>query len=357
MFSNTSLPTQIVKASKDDQATTVDIDAIMDNVSIVLYTLTVVIGITGNSIVIWVAGFRLKPKVTNVWLVNLAVADLIFCFTRVFSLTKKLFFDHWPFGLFVCKFNGFFKYANMFCSVFLLAVISLDRVLCVWQPVFTKRRRTLRAARVVAFCIWVAAGLLSTPYFLSRQVYMGKNNLSKCSVDKKETAEGSNATKIALYTVRFLCGFMLPFTVILICYILAGIGIRRTRLSRKSRPLRILASLVMAFFLCWAPYHCLLLVKMVDSKNTVVKICHPVAKGVAYFNSCVNPLLYFCMGLNVRGRIRQSLTGVYRRALAEDMDGPTNQSNDRTLEDSTGSRNSTDVLEGRSQTAVNVAKV
>ena len=32
----------------------------------------------------------------------------------VTSLIKKLFYDHWPFGIFLCKFNGFFKYANMF---------------------------------------------------------------------------------------------------------------------------------------------------------------------------------------------------------------------------------------------------
>ncbi|XP_044028128.1 C3a anaphylatoxin chemotactic receptor-like isoform X2 [Siniperca chuatsi] len=390
MSLNASL--HIPNTSKNDQATIVDIDAIMDNVSIVLYTLTVVLGITGNSMVIWVAGFKLKyntkhshaillfsflfipfpcflvpplffssfllppqPKVTNVWLVNLAIADLIFCFTRVFSLTKKLFFDHWPFGIFLCKFNGFFKYANMFCSVFLLAVISLDRVLCVWQPVFTRRRRTLWAARVVAFCVWTTAIVFSTPYFIHRQVYL-KNNLSKCSVDPKEKG-GNSSTKLALYSIRFLCGFMLPFMVILICYILAGLGIRRTRLSGKSRPLRILAALVVAFFLCWAPYHCLLLVKMVNSKNPVVKIWHPVASGIAYFNSCVNPLLYFCMGLDMRGRFRQSLAGVYKRALADDEDGQTTQSNDRSMDDSTGSKHTTVVVAGRSQTSVEVAKV
>lgn len=291
------------------------------------------------------------------WLVNLAVADLIFCFTRVFSLIKKLFFDHWPFGIFLCKFNGFFKYANMFCSVFLLAVISLDRALCVWQPIFTKRRRTLLAARVVAVCVWTTAIIFSSPYFVYRQVYMGKNNLSKCSVDVKEAAQGHNSAKLALYSIRFLCGFMLPFMVILICYLLAGIGIRRTRLSGKSRPLRILASLVIAFFLCWAPYHCLLLVKMVDNKNLVLKIWHPVASGIAYFNSCVNPLLYFCMGLEVRGRFRQSLTGVYRRALADDVDGQTTQSNERSLDGSTGSKHSAVAAAGRSQTAVDVARV
>lgn len=346
-----------LKSSSKDEPTKVDVEAIMDNVSIVLYTLTVVLGITGNSVVIWVAGFKLKPKVTNVWLVNLAIADLIFCFTRVFSLTKKLFFDYWPFGVFLCKFNGFFKYGNMFCSVFLLAVISLDRALCVWQPVFTKRRRTLLAARVVAVCIWTTATILSVPYFVYRQVYLGKNNLSKCSLEVKEATAGDNTTKLALYSIRFTCGFMLPFMVILICYILAGIGIRRTRLSGKSRPLRILASLVVAFFVCWAPYHCLLLVKMVDSKNKVVKIWHPVAKGVAYFNSCVNPLLYFCMGLDVRGRFRQSLAGVYKRALADDVDGQTSQSNERSLDNSSGSRRTSVVAAGRSQTSVDVAKV
>ncbi|XP_073339565.1 formyl peptide receptor 2-like [Pagrus major] len=355
MSPNASLSLHIPETSKNDGGTIVDIDAIMDNVSIVLYTLTVVLGITGNSMVIWVAGFKLKPTVTNVWLVNLAIADLIFCFTRVFSLTKKLFFDHWPFGVFLCKFNGFFKYANMFCSVFLLAVISLDRALCIWQPVFTKRRRNLLAARVVAACVWATAIIFSSPYFAFRQVYL-KNNLSKCSVDVKEAGKGDSSSKLALYTIRFLCGFMLPFMVILICYILAGIRIRRTRLSKKSRPLRILASLVIAFFLCWAPYHCLLLVKMVDNKNPVVKIWHPVASGIAYFNSCVNPLLYFCMGLNVRGRFRQSLAGVYRRALAEDVDGQTTQSNERSVDDSIDSEHRTVAAAGRSRTSVDVAK-
>ncbi|XP_071400885.1 fMet-Leu-Phe receptor-like [Centroberyx affinis] len=360
MFPTATPTLPVLQSTKNDEGTMVDIDAIMDNVTIVLYTLTVVLGITGNSMVIWVAGFKLKHTVTNVWLVNLAVADLIFCLTRVISLTKKLFFDHWPFGVFLCKFNGFFKYANMFCSVFLLAVISLDRALCVWWPVFTKRRRTLWAARLVAAGVWATATVMSAPYFVYRQVYLGKKNLSKCSLEVKEATEGDSTAKLALYSIRFLCGFLLPFMVILICYILAGLGIRRTRLSGKSRPLRILASLVVAFFLCWAPYHSLLLVKMVDSSSPAVKIGLPVARGFAYFNSCVNPLLYFCMGLDVRGRFRQSLAGVYRRALAEDVDGRTTQSNERTVDDSTGSggtKPNTVEVGGPSRPAVGVAKV
>uniref|UniRef100_A0A4W5PRZ9 G-protein coupled receptors family 1 profile domain-containing protein n=1 Tax=Hucho hucho TaxID=62062 RepID=A0A4W5PRZ9_9TELE len=337
MTPNATIPFALVtSATRDDEAKVVDIDAIMNKLNIVLLTLTIVLGTTGNSVVIWVAGFKLKPSVTNVWLVNLAVADLIFCLSRVLSLTKKLFFDYWPFGIFLCKFNGFFRYTNMFCSVFLLTVISMDRTLCVWHPVFTKRRRTICAARLVGAGMWAVAAILSTPYFAYRQVYLDKNNLSKCSLEDNEPKDDDSA-KLALYLMRFLCGFLLPFLIILCCYILAGLGIRRTRLLGKSRPLRILVSLVCAFFMCWAPYHCLLLAKMVNSNSTLVTGGLRVTTAFTYFNSCVNPLLYFCMGLDMRGsRFRQTLEGVYRRALADDRDGRNTQSDERTVDNSPG---------------------
>ncbi|KAJ8334854.1 hypothetical protein SKAU_G00404930 [Synaphobranchus kaupii] len=296
MSTSSPLPSPLPEPQGVKGADTVD--NIMDNVLIVLYTLTIILGTTGNAVVIWMGGFRLPKTITSVWLVNLAAANLIFGLTRVISLVKKLFFDHWPFGVFLCNFNGFFKYANMFCSVFFISTISVDRALCVWRPVLAKQRRTLAVARL--------------------------NNLSKCSVEGKER-DGEISALTALYILRFLCGFFVPFLVILCCYPLAALGIRRTNLSRKAKPLKILACLVSAFFLCWAPYHCLLLVKMVDSKSRAVKIGLPLAKGLAYFNSSVNPLLYFFMGLDLRKRFQQGLSEVYRRALAEG-EGPTGQS-------------------------------
>ncbi|CAL8365850.1 unnamed protein product [Arctogadus glacialis] len=326
MSLNVSSPPLVVRGG-------MDVDSVLNLVSVVFDLLTVGLGLTGNALVIWVAGFKLKPNVTNVWLVNLAAADLVFCLSRVLSLLKKLYFTGWPFGVFLCKFNGFFKYANMFCSVFLLAAISLDRALCVWRPVFTRRHRTLRAARVVAALVWAVAVAFSAPYFAYRQVYLDKRNETKCSLEVKEASAGDNTAKLALYSIRFLCGFLLPFMVILACYVLAGVGIRRRRLSGKSRTLRILASLVVAFFLCWAPYHCLLLAKMVNGKSVALDVSLTLAKGLAYLNSCVNPLLYFCMGLEVRGCVRQGLAAACARGLAgDDGDGPSSRSLERTVD-------------------------
>ncbi|XP_018980424.1 C3a anaphylatoxin chemotactic receptor-like [Cyprinus carpio] len=319
MTTNTTLLHGIQSEVSNHHAnTTVDTEDIVNNINIVFLIIIIFLGTTGNSLVIWVAGFLMKPSVTNIWLINLAVADLIFCLTRVTSLIRDFFYDHWHFGVFLCKFTGFFKYANMFCSVFLLAVISVDRALCVCHPVFTRERRTLCAARVVSVGVWIVAVIFSSPYFVFREVFPGKNNLSHCSVKDKGAEAGGNSAKYVYYFIRFICGFLLPFLVILICYILAAVGIRRTRLSGKSRPLRILAVLVCAFFLCWAPYHFLWLVKLVKKNNETIKVALIMASKLAYFNSCINPVLYFCMGLDVSQHCNQSLSGIFRRAFMEE---------------------------------------
>ncbi|XP_020794950.2 C3a anaphylatoxin chemotactic receptor-like [Boleophthalmus pectinirostris] len=291
----------------------VDINVVSVWVSVALEVVTVVLGICGNSAVIYVAALQIKTKVTNVWLVNLAIADLIFCFTRIFGISYKLLSDHWPFGVFICKFTGFFKYTNMFCSVFLLAVISLDRALCVQRPFFIKTERTLFVARLVAVCVWALAIVLSIPYFMHRQIYLGTNNKTKCSIEKDQNA------KFYLFWLRFVCGFLLPFVVILVCYILTGLGIKRTNTnrSRKLRSLKILVILVIAFFLCWAPYHCLQLFRMADRYTEVLKPWQRITSAIGYFNSCVNPILYYCLGAGLGGCFRHRLHRVYSRAMAD----------------------------------------
>ncbi|XP_057684242.1 C3a anaphylatoxin chemotactic receptor-like isoform X2 [Corythoichthys intestinalis] len=255
--------------------------------------------------------------VLNVWLVNLAVADLILCFSRILSLVKDLFLNEWLFGLFICRFNGFFKYTNMFCSVFMLAIISGDRAVCVWFPVFTRNHRTVCLARVVAACTWLMAAALSLPFYFCRILYKD-NNLIQCRQKNKK----------ALYLIRFLCGFLLPFLVILGCYILAAVGIRRIHLAGKLRALCLMVLLVLVFFVCWAPYHGLLLLEMVDSSNSVHHTWLPATITMSHIKSCINPLLYFLVGFKNQGRSKKSVTGLCKSALIDGVERQTPQSID-----------------------------
>ncbi|XP_077600053.1 C3a anaphylatoxin chemotactic receptor-like [Stigmatopora nigra] len=274
----------------------------MDFVAVVVNTLNVLLGIPGNCAVIWVAGFRLKASVFNVWLVNLALADLIFCVTRIMALVKVLLLDRWVFGLWLCKLGGFFKYANMFCSVFMLAVISADRAACICFPVYSRRHRTLRASRALAAAAWATGLGFSVPFAVGRRFSLCGEKGNRCS------SGGCGChLRTALYWLRFLCGFLLPFLAVALCSTLAGVGLLRTRLSGKHRTLRVLALLAAAFFLCWAPYHVLLMVRMADRQSRLVACFLPAAKGLAFLNTCLNPLLYFSLGF--RATDKKSPTG------------------------------------------------
>lgn len=293
---------------------------VVKTIQISLYALTILLGSVGNSMVIWMVGVRLKPTATNVWLLNLAVADLVFCISRILTAIS-LGLHRWPFGVLPCQVNGLLKYTNMFCSVFLLVVISVDRALCIWFPLVARVRRTILLARVVSAGVWVVALALSFPYATSRTVGLDDYNKTKCTMEDTMSERG----RTALYLLRFLFGFLLPFLVITCCYVLAGWGIRRSRVMGKTNILRILVLLVSAFFLCWAPYHALLLGKMVDRTRKWVKLGLPVATGLSYFNSCVNPILYFCVGLKRQKSLKRSISGALRRALEDEGIGPVDE--------------------------------
>ncbi|XP_059805688.1 formyl peptide receptor-related sequence 3-like [Hypanus sabinus] len=57
-------------------------------VSMVIFTLTFLLGVPGNGLVIWVTGFKMKSKVHTVCFLNLALADLIYCLTVPFRMAN-----------------------------------------------------------------------------------------------------------------------------------------------------------------------------------------------------------------------------------------------------------------------------
>ncbi|KAI4887085.1 hypothetical protein NFI96_007540 [Prochilodus magdalenae] len=127
-----------------------------------------ILGVAGNGLVIWIAGFKVKKSVITTWYLSLAVSDFIYCSTLPLFVIYVLS-RNWPFGLFMCKFNSFIMWLNMYSSIFLLTIISVDRCLVVMFPVWAQNQCTVKKASVIVMVAWIISAALSTPYlFFSR---------------------------------------------------------------------------------------------------------------------------------------------------------------------------------------------
>ncbi|XP_053169790.1 C3a anaphylatoxin chemotactic receptor-like [Scomber japonicus] len=306
---------------------------------LVIYCVIIVVGMVGNGLVIYVTGFRMKRTVHSIWFLSLALADFL-CTSFLIFLTISLSQDfHWPFGLFMCKLSNFVTVLNMFASVFFLMAISLDRCLCTCAVVWARNNRTVCKAQLVSVVIWLIAMICSIPYatFRKLEVYSGKTS---CVYFMDITQ------KLILVIFRFIMAFLIPFLVITASYVAIGVRTRRLQSERKQRSRRIILSVILAFFLCWLPYHVLRFVQFSTPDNPQMKVIfehgYLLTTSLAFLNSCLNPILYVFMCDEFQKKLKQSIFLVFESALAEDRD--TSQKSDSAVPVQSSSTGSSFIL-------------
>ncbi|XP_056901545.1 chemerin-like receptor 1 [Takifugu flavidus] len=314
----------------------------LNTMSLIVYSLAFVLGVPGNGVVIWVTGFKMKKTVNTVWFLNLAVADFLITAFLPLSVTYTAMDFHWPFGKFMCKVNSGMCFLNMFASVYILVMISMDRCVSVVLPVWAQNHRSVRKASCVSLAVWVLALILSTPYFIFRDTapsYFSEdiihcfNNYTLS--DDYETPSVNQLRQFrhqAMTITCFLLGFVVPFTVIVSCYAVIIHRLRRNRTlaSQSSRPFKIIAAVITTFFLCLAPCHIMGLIELINHIDThenetqdhVTTIGFPIAISLAFLNSCLNPLLYVFMGQDFKDKVRKSILKVLETAFQEEEVSP-----------------------------------
>ncbi|XP_076784014.1 N-formyl peptide receptor 2 [Arvicanthis niloticus] len=304
--------------------------------SMVVVSITFFLGVLGNGLVIWVTGFRMAKTVTTVFYLNLALADFSFTATLPFLLVSMAMKEKWPFGWFLCKFVHIVVDINLFGSVFLIAVIALDRCICVLHPVWAQNHRTVSLARKVIVGPWIFALILTLPIFIFMTTVRIPGGAVYCTFNfafLAKTAEEQVKTAIIFSTtrgiIRFIIGFSMPMCTVAICYGLIAVKIHRRALVNSSRPSRVLTAVVASFFICWFPFQLVALLGTIWFKETLFSgyklldmLVNPTS-SLAYFNSCLNPMLYVFMGQDFRERLIHSLPSSLERALSEDS-GQTN---------------------------------
>lgn len=279
---------------------------------LVVNVIIIILGIVGNGVVIWIAGFKMKKTVNTTWYLSLAISDFIFCATLPFN-TFYIATSDWTFGLFMCRFTSFVMFLNMFSSIFLLVIISVDRCLGVMFPVWAQNQRTIRKASVIVLLAWVFAVSLSIPSAIFRHI---QHHLERTRCHNNFTSQHMH-NSIAI--CRFIFGFLIPFLAIIVCYSFIIFKLKSNQMAKSTKPFKIMTALIATFFLCWLPYHTFVLIELNQSlSNDIIAFGLKIGTSVASANSFLNPILYVFMGNDFRQKFKSSILSKIENAIGEE---------------------------------------
>ncbi|KAL8176442.1 UNVERIFIED_CONTAM: hypothetical protein K2H54_034447 [Gekko kuhli] len=266
---------------------------------IVFLLLAALIGLPGNFFVIWSILWKMKPShrsVTCILVLNLAMADGVVLLLTPFFIVF-LIFKNWLFGVAVCKGVYYLCCVNMFASIFIITLMSVDRCLAVNQPYFSQAIRKKHLVIKILSGIWLAAILLSIPAFLFRQVlkdpFLGHHICEPC--------HARPSLAIFHFTLETVVAFVIPFTIIVGCYSAILIRLRGVRRRQGARTEKLIVAIVVCFVVLWVPYHIVNMIQVASNMASGRAAEHlgqawkrgrAGATALAFLSSSINPVLY-----------------------------------------------------------------
>jgi hypothetical protein len=273
-------------------------------VVVVIYVLVFLLSLLGNSLVMLVILYRRSIcSVTDVYLLNLAIADLLFALTLPVWAASKV--NGWIFGTLLCKITSLVKEVNFYSGILLLACISVDRYLAIVHATRTLTQKR-HLVKFICLSVWGFSLILSLPFFIFRQAYTPNNSSLVCyEVLGNNTAKWRMVLRILPHTF----GFILPLLVMLFCYGFTLCTLFKAHMGQKHRAMRVIFAVVLVFLLCWLPYNLVLVADTLMRIHVIEETCDrrndidralDATEILGFLHSCLNPLIYAFIGQKFR---------------------------------------------------------
>lgn len=289
-------------------------------VALVLFTVIFLVGVPGNILVVWVTRSEISRTINAIWFFNLALADLLSCLSLPVLFMTNLRDNDWLFGDAACRIVPSLLLLNMYASILLLAFISADRFLLVFNPVWCQNYRGAPMAWGACGVAWGLALLLTIPSFMFRKVvvhYFPDKN--ECGIDYGDSYHSKGR---AVAILRLLVGFLCPLVTLTVCYTFLLIRAWSRSATRSTKTLKVVVAVVTSFFVLWLPYQVsgMLLVFLPQSHDRfrVLQDFDALCIAIAYVNSCINPIIYVVAAQGFHSRFLQSLPARLRNVLTEE---------------------------------------
>ncbi|CAI9600476.1 unnamed protein product [Staurois parvus] len=264
-----------------------------------------------------------RCTVAEIYLGNMAAADLIFVSSLPFwaiYISNKF---NWPFGSFLCVTVNSLIQLNLYGSIYFLMMVSIDRYLALVKTMSFGRMRRAGCAKINCAIIWLCAVIASLPKVIFRKVmFLPGFNTTSCVI-----LPPHESWNIASNILMNLFGGFIPAVVIGFCTfqiikVLRNNTMKQFKeINNEKKATWLVFSVLLVFVLCWLPFHVITFFDTLElcrfihscSWAQAIEIGNQISTYIGFSNSCINPLLYVIVGNHFRKKAKE----VFRQFLAK----------------------------------------
>ncbi len=264
------------------------------------FTAVVVLSCIGNILVLVIlALYKSLKSMTNIFILNLAVSDLLFTFGLPFWASYYIW--GWTFGEDGCKAVKFFFYVGFYSSVLFLTLMTVQRYMAVVHPLSDWER--CRGLSVSPFIVWILSGTVAL---------LGSHH-SKVMIesDSQYCEYGSVEWKssIAYFQNAF---FFIAFVIMGYCYGSMLRSITKSRTNKRLKTVRLTFFIVLVFFIGWAPYNIVMFLKSLtihpftDCEVSIrLDYAYYASRMLAFSHCCINPAILVFVDVRFCNTLRE----------------------------------------------------
>lgn len=276
-----------------------------------IYICIFAIGICGNVLVCYVV-FRNKSMqtVTNYFITNLALSDILLCTFAVPFTPLYMFMRQWVFGRVLCHLVPYAQGVSVYISAFTLMSIAIDRFFVIIYPF--KPRLQVNYCYIIILSVWVLAGLLTLPYGIFMDLIPTDSGVYCDEVWPFESSRKAFGFSTSILQ------FVVPFIIITFCYMKVCIKLKNRAKSkpgaksqkkeemereRTRRTNRMLITMVVIFGASWLPiniYNLIIDFYIPAARWPFLNVMFFVSHAAAMSSTCYNPFLYAWLNENFR---------------------------------------------------------
>ncbi|MBN3271003.1 CXCR1 protein, partial [Polyodon spathula] len=285
---------------------------INSKVLVSLYSLVFILSLVGNTIVVLVVRYRQQTiSPTDVYLVNLAFADLILALTvpfwAVYGSSEWIFSD---------SVSQTLQQLNFYSGILLLVCIRVDTI-------------TLMNYRVVCALVWLVAIYLSLSNLLYQKVFpMSLGDILYCPENVGH--EDIEMWQVPVCIFRPAVNFFVPLVILFFDLFLNNCFRKQAQTSQaeNNQKKHLIFAVLLVFIIAWCPYNLVNLVDTLMMLHIINETCSVrvhidaallITGILCFLHCCINPILYTIIWKKFRQDLFRILmrTGFRREQVSE----------------------------------------